>query len=79
MERLTDEDRVDAIASKRNRLCAARERGAVQGSHALVGLDRDHVSEAGCELARQASSTGREVEDPRGCVEPERLLRSVQQ
>ena len=78
VERLADEDGVDARVVEWDRLRAARERRAVHRAHALVRLDRDDAREPPRELPRQASRSRRQVEHARACVELERLLRAVE-
>src|SRR6266508_1646534 len=66
VERLADEDGVDASITERNRLRAAGEDLPVrdQGAHVVVRVDRDDTLEPPCQLARRQF---------------ERLLRAVEQ
>src|SRR4029079_13787266 len=79
VERLPREDRVDACVLQRDRLGRTCERGAVDGAHALVGLDGDDIREATLELPGEAARARTEGDDTRGGAELERLLGEVEE
>jgi hypothetical protein len=81
VERLADEDGVDAIVLDGDRLCRARAHVAVadQRAHRVVRLDRDHVRVPPRELGGEPSRSRGQVENVRVRVELERGLRAIEQ